>query len=137
MREILYIILLLLLVIGYFRLWRRYRGDFFSMFWISLFFSFIAVFGYKFINVNTTPEDVYNAVKQIVEDTGDDSIVRVNSNDDIEVLIGEEWVVSSDLEILSWATEDIVVEYGGKKIKIMDSGLTSTIKTLDRLGFLD
>lgn len=137
MRELLYFIIICIAVVIITKIYRKTRGDLFSLFWAGLILLIIIVGIFNFINVNTTPEDVESVVGDIVNIVGDIDIIRVNSNDEIELCINEEWVSVSEISVLSWATDDIVVEYDGMEIKIMDSGLTSAIKILDKLGFLD
>lgn len=137
MRELLYFIIICIAVVIITKIYRKTRGDLFSLFWAGLILLIIIVGIFNFINVNTTPDDVESVVGDIVNIVGDIDIIRVNSNDEIELCINEEWVSVSEISVLSWATDDIVVEYDGMEIKIMDSGLTSAIKILDKLGFLD
>lgn len=135
MREYLYVLVILialiLLAFTYFK-----TRDLFIVFWIGIFL-FASVSGiFKFINVNTVPEDVYKVVQKVVDKVGDNNLIRVNNNDEIEILIKDEWVPSSEIRLLSWATDDVTIKYEDREVKIIDSGLTSILKILDKLGFL-
>ena len=65
----------------------------------------------------------------------DDSYIKSKGNK-IYVRVNDEWLDLDKVSILGTFTKDCVIEYDGREIKLSESGLKSTIKTLEYVGLL-
>lgn len=126
MRYFLYLsticIALIILAIFY----KLLKGDKYYTSGIAILLCIVMAMVFKVINVNTVN----------IENISKEAVVRVNSEDTIEILIQGEWVDTSDIALVSWINEGVVIDCNGKEVKVIDSGVVSTIKVLEKLGVL-
>lgn len=113
----------------------KYNQPLMGIFVLAVLISVTAV-GYKYFKVNNPSSQTLEVINEVVEEVGHTENIRITSNDDIEILIGEEWVNTSDIGIISTFTKDITIEYNGKEVRIMDSGIVSTLKVLRDIGII-
>lgn len=90
--------------------------------------------GGTIINLNSLPNSVQKKLDKVVDKCGS-SYVKSEGND-IYIKINSKWVDLDDIAIIGTFTEDYTVEYDGEEIKLSDSGLKYTIKTLEYVGLL-
>lgn len=136
MRYILYGLVVLVALVIFIKACKLFKNDLLSLLVVVFLLLIFGSMTFKFINVNTIPDELQEVIDEVAEEVGSNEYVRVNSNDDIEILINNKWVNTSDIDVVSSFTDDITIEYNGQEVEIMDSGVVSAIKVLKRLGIL-
>lgn len=126
MRYVLYLIVVIIALIVFLLLYKAVKGDKYFSIGIALVLCIVVVSVFKVINVNTVD----------ISSVEGSACVRVNSNDNVEILVQGEWVDTSEIALVSWLSDGVVLKFDDKEVKIIDSGIVSTIKVLEKLGIL-
>lgn len=96
---------------------------------------FVFVGGGKIISLNTLPAQIEQKVNAAVEELGASSIKTEGSK--VLVKIDNQWYDVAKLSYIGkLATEDVVLNYDGKEIKVGHSGVVNTLKVLEDIGLI-
>lgn len=96
---------------------------------------FVFVGGGKIISLNTLPAQIEQRVNEAAEELGASSIKTEGSK--VLVKINDQWYDVAKLSYVGkLATDDIVLNYDGKEIKIGHSGVVNTLKVLEDVGLI-
>lgn len=94
----------------------------------------IFLLGSSIINLNSLSSKDQKKLNKVIETCGD-SYIKSKGNK-IYVRVNDGWLDLDKVSILGTFTKDCVIEYDGREIKLSESGLKSTIKTLEYVGLL-
>ena len=92
------------------------------------------LFSSSIVNLNSLSKEEERKLDKVVESCGGSYIKTKGSH--IYVSINSEWVDIDDISIEGTFTKDCTITYDGKVVKVGESGVKSTIKTMEYVGLL-
>ena len=92
------------------------------------------LFSSSIVNLNSLSEEKERKLDKVVESCGNTYIKTKGSH--IYVSIDGKWVDIDDISVVGTFTRDCTITYDGRVVKIGESGVKSTIKTMEYVGLL-
>lgn len=135
MHTFILILLLFLCFIGFCLVASKFKLKRYGMLALAVICGVVFLLGAEIINLTILPDEIKEKVDEVASICGD-TYIQVDGNN-IEVLINDKWVNLDDISIIGGVlTDEITIEYEGKRIYLGQSGVVNTIKALESVGLI-
>lgn len=136
MRTLYITLWLILLIILYLVIWRKFKLGKYGLIGLFLVAVLLWLGGSSVISLNTISPEVKEKLDQVTSLYGD-TFIKTDGGK-IYININEEWLDLANVKVVGgFLTDDIYIEYEGREIYLGHSGVVNVIKTLESLDLIE